>query len=126
MEVVNMGLFKKGAIKRTTKKRTWQIIKALDQFMSSEDNTSKTPEELIKSALLEFIKYSSMANSFYSPPHFTFHFAFDLNDEPWEYILLHMIIQLVYVELSYDPSIGSKEDVELIAKTFYAEISKFS
>jgi hypothetical protein len=81
MYEVAMALFKEGAIKRTTKKKTWQIFNALGQYMSDED-LRKSPEDSVKLALLKFIETISLTDRMLGPPYFSFAFPLILTRHP--------------------------------------------
>ncbi|MGO9022500.1 MAG: hypothetical protein ACLQVJ_29535 [Syntrophobacteraceae bacterium] len=112
-----MALFKKVAIKRYTKYRTKQLLESISPLIPLNTG-AKDGNQIFKEAVQSFLqKMTQLANV-------SFNFPFDLNTATGVEICQAMVIQLVLSDLSYDRSMGSREDIQLILETFTQEFRK--
>ena len=105
-----MGFLKSGAIKSTTRKRMKQVSEGIEMFYQKPIRASDEGIA-IKKALLEYLKSIESVGG----PRLTF--PFNIDNADWTETFSFLVVGLVEAELSYDPSMGSQKDRELIIKT---------
>lgn len=124
-----MGWLKNSAIKRTTKKRTMILWNGINETLNANPNMQ------IKEALVEYMENLSLAESLFpvSPASSSLHDIFSEfvnkveqdGELSWHELFFQWTAYLVFGELSYDPTIGTKEDLKIVHTVVYDLLRKW-
>lgn len=107
-----MGFMKNMAIKKVTRKRFNQLIGLIENDLPIGSDPPIDPMKTLM-AYIEVVKLSGE----------TLVVPSDITN--WWDSLIYLICIMVRAELSYDPTMGSEQDINLIIKTIYIQLDKW-
>lgn len=126
-----MAWFKKTTIKRMTNKRATMLWNGMIGTLNANPNMDQ------KQALIEYIQDTLTAGAVLTAPHESYSSTLEgpfefLNkakhdkELQWQQLFCLMTARLVFDELSYDPTIGTREDFGLVSDIVYDLLGKWA